>query len=148
MEYFNLFYYASAPGFLKLLSCMHVCRNDYNSLAPEIFQIILAKCPTTYTLPRKVGVLRGGEAFTRRLVHGVMYVNNFSLSYVCNMGRSNLPDMYARALRCPSADISGKSRLHMLHMLFNTSGTIKIAQTYKISIYINAGVMYNYGICI
>ena len=29
-----------------------------------------------------------------------------------------------------SADISGKSRLHMLHTLYNTSGILKIALHY------------------
>ena len=36
----------------------------------------------------------------------------------CNMGRRDLPDMYARGLR---AYISGKSRLHMLQLICNTS---------------------------
>ena len=48
------------------------------------------------------------------------------------MGCRNLPIMYAQTrgaqrLRV-SADISGKSLLHMLHMLCNTSGTQKIAE--------------------
>ena len=56
------------------------------------------------------------------------------------MGRTDLPAMYARArghavhepegVQWPraSADISGKSRSHMLHMLCNTSGTPKICR--------------------
>ena len=40
----------------------------------------------------------------------------------CNMGMRDLPDMYARRLR---AYISGKSRVHMLQLICNTSGTLK-----------------------
>ena len=50
------------------------------------------------------------------------------------MGRSDLADMYARAEGAQhpraSADISGKSRLPMLHMLCNTSSIRKIALHY------------------
>ena len=41
-----------------------------------------------------------------------------SLSISCNMGTRDLPDMYARGLR---AYISGKSRVHMLQLICNTS---------------------------
>ena len=41
----------------------------------------------------------------------------------CNMGTRDLPDMYARGLR---AYISGKSRVHMLQVICNTYGTLKI----------------------
>ena len=41
----------------------------------------------------------------------------------CNMGMRDLPDMYARG---PRAYISGKSRVHMLQVICNTSGTLKI----------------------
>ena len=39
--------------------------------------------------------------------------------YSCNMGTSDLPDIYARRPRA-SADISGKSRVRMLQLLCNT----------------------------
>ena len=55
------------------------------------------------------------------------------------MGRSDLPDMYARARA--SADISGKSRLPMLHMLCNTSDIRKIALYY-----IGKDGAFDYGI--
>ena len=35
---------------------------------------------------------------------------------ICNMGTSDLPDIYARRPRA-SADISGKSRVRMLQLL-------------------------------
>ena len=58
--------------------------------------------------------------------------NSFQLSYVtcnsCNMGTRDLPDMYARGpqARGLRAYISGKSRVHMLQVICNTSGTLKI----------------------
>ena len=44
------------------------------------------------------------------------------------MGTRDLPDMYARSPRAagPRAYISGKSRVHMLQVICNTSGTLKI----------------------
>ena len=36
----------------------------------------------------------------------------------CNMGTSDLPDIYERCPRV-SADISGKSRVRMLQLLYN-----------------------------
>ena len=49
-----------------------------------------------------------------------------------------------------SADISGKSRLHMLHMLCNTSGTLKICQNLPNTalLYIRTDAVYDYGIYI
>ena len=46
----------------------------------------------------------------------------------CNMGTRDLPDMYARGpqARGLRAYISGKSRVHMLQVICNTSGTLKI----------------------
>ena len=46
----------------------------------------------------------------------------------CNMGTRDLPDMYARSPRAagPRAYISGKSRVYMLQVICNTSGTLKI----------------------
>ena len=41
----------------------------------------------------------------------------------CNIGTRDLPDMYARGLR---AYISGKSRVHMLQVICNTSGILKV----------------------
>ena len=51
----------------------------------------------------------------------------------CNMGTRALPDMYALSPRAcgPQAYISGKSRAPMLQVLWITSGTLKIAQTYS-----------------
>ena len=53
-------------------------------------------------------------------MHACMYV---CICNSCNMGTRDLPDMYARGLR---AYISGKSRVHMLQVICNTSGTLKI----------------------
>ena len=53
---------------------------------------------------------------------------------ICNIGRSDLPDMHTqaqgRAAPRVSVDISGKLRLRMLHMLCNTSGILRIALHY------------------
>ena len=51
-----------------------------------------------------------------------MYVCMYTCNS-CNMGTRDLPDMYARSSR---AYISGKSRVHMLQVICNTSGTLKI----------------------
>ena len=45
------------------------------------------------------------------------------ICYICNMGRSDLPDMYAQA-RGRMHTYQGKSRLHMLYMVCNTFITI------------------------
>ena len=47
------------------------------------------------------------------------------ICYICNMGRGDLPDMYARA-RGRVHTYQGKSRLYMLYMLCNTFITIVI----------------------
>ena len=41
--------------------------------------------------------------------------------YICNMGRSDLPDMYAQTRGRVWTYVSWKLRLHMLHMLCNTT---------------------------
>ena len=45
------------------------------------------------------------------------------ICYICNMGRSDLPYMYAQA-RGRMHTYQGKSRLHMLYMVCNTFITI------------------------
>ena len=50
-----------------------------------------------------------------------------------NMGMRDLPDMYAQSPRAGGlrAYILGKSRVHMLQVMCNTSGTLKICTNLK-----------------
>ena len=61
------------------------------------------------------------------------------------MGRGDLPDMYARVRGCAAPEGGCRhirqSQLHMLHMLCNTSGTLKIALHY-----IGKDGIFDYGI--
>ena len=61
------------------------------------------------------------------------------------MGRSDLSDMShePEGMQLPRANahISGKSRPHILHMLCNTSGTIKLPEPASIS----TGLLYRNG---
>ena len=66
----------------------------------------------------KVGVSRGDEAFTRRLVHSVTHVNNFSSSYICNLGRSDLPDMYARGRAAPKCECRHIRKITTAHVTY------------------------------
>ena len=75
------------------------------------------------------------------------------ICYICNMGRgiclicTHEPEGAA----CPRARayISGKSRPHMLHMLCNTSGTLKNLPNLSFTVlhlYIMTGAVNGYGI--
>ena len=69
------------------------------------------------------------------------------------MGRRDLPDICMHepeGVQRPrvSADISGKSRPHMLHMLCNTSGTLKNLPNLPfivLHLYITTGTVNGYG---
>ena len=58
----------------------------------------------------------------------MVYIEQGGVCNSCNMGTRDLPDMYARGpqARGLRAYISGKSRVHMLQVICNTSGTLKI----------------------
>ena len=77
-------------------------------------------------------------------------------SYICNIGMRDLPDMYThkpKGMQPPraSVDISGKSWPHMLHMLYNTPGTLKICKpTFHCTacLFMMTGAVSGYGFLI
>ena len=59
-----------------------------------------------------------------------MYVSVTSLCNSCNMGTGDLPDMPKECGPQAEGIQSGKSRVHMLQVICNTSGTLKICPNF------------------